>query len=71
VNALFADANKLKVGDAVSVTPTDTGKVDTQGILLGADDRVVVIEVEGEAGKLRVHFPRLGFRVAKVSGAKL
>ena len=65
----------LKVGQVVSVWPTDSGSSHRdQGRLvrLSWDEIVVEKDVEGEAGKgsVRLHFPRTGFRVVSVEGGK-
>ncbi|KAK5987097.1 hypothetical protein PT974_11215 [Cladobotryum mycophilum] len=60
-------AQGLKKGDAVVVSPTDTGKAHKDvGKLVSVDGKEVVIEVVTEKKKsVRVHAPRHGFRVKK------
>ncbi|KAK0745264.1 hypothetical protein B0T21DRAFT_381298 [Apiosordaria backusii] len=56
----------LKRGDVVEVYPTDSGSgFRDRGRLVGVDEREVVWE--NEKG-VRVHAPRLGFRVVGVKG---
>jgi glutathione S-transferase len=68
------DVQNRAVGKPVSVTPDDTAKVSTVGVLVSIDTNSVVIRREGEwEGKkvtTNVHFPRYGFIVRAVS-AKL
>ncbi|KZT13057.1 uncharacterized protein LAESUDRAFT_733605 [Laetiporus sulphureus 93-53] len=54
---------KVKLGDIVSVTPRDNGKVPTVGKLLALNREEVVIETKGSTAIVRCHFPRLGFSV--------
>ena len=70
-----SDPLGLKAGQEVEVWPTDTGmRNHDKGILVGLDRRETVVEVQGEKseGKIRMHFPRGGFRVKTIgSAAKL
>ncbi|BFZ62964.1 hypothetical protein YB2330_004076 [Saitoella coloradoensis] len=63
------------VGQDVSVVPEDTGTSHPQvGKLVAANSGEVVVEVQVASGEgaIRVHFPRIGFRVVKGGkGAKL
>jgi len=73
----------LKIGGRVSVAPDDTGRDDpTVGELVAASPEEVVIVpdrpgVVGKDGKeariegVRLHFPRVGFVVSPVKGARL
>lgn len=59
------DPTGLKGGTYVSVTPDDVGRDPVAGILVGADQREVVIRREDpDLGTLHVHFPRAGYDVA-------
>lgn len=59
------DASGLKDGTRVTVTPDDVGRDPVEGVLVGADDREVVIRrSDPSAGTVHVHFPRTGFDVA-------
>lgn len=66
--AAAIDANSvdgLKPGDAVEVAATDYGVDPTAGTLVTATRREFVIAREDvRAGKVHVHFPRIGFRIA-------
>ena len=56
----------LTPGDAVEVAATDYGVDATQGTLVTSTRREFVIAREDpRAGKVHVHFPRIGFRIAK------
>lgn len=55
-------------GEAVTVMPTDYGRDPVAGTLVGLDRDEVVIERDDErAGRVHVHFPRLGFQIRKES----
>ena len=57
----------LALGDQVEVLPIDYGFQPTQGELLFASlEELVVSRTDADAGKVAVHFPRLGFRVNKL-----
>ncbi|KAI0787145.1 hypothetical protein BC629DRAFT_1735297 [Irpex lacteus] len=58
----------VKVGDTVSVTPTDTGFISSVGRLVALNRQEVVLEVDASeyAGTVKLHFPRLEFAVKKV-----
>lgn len=58
------DPSGLKAGQAVVVTPDDTGKVPVAGTLVGlTTDRVSVRRHDDRVGEIVVHFPRAGFVV--------
>lgn len=61
----------LKEGQVVEVWPTDTGfRNKDRGRLVGLTKVEVVIEVQSKVGGrvVRVHAPRVGFRVRAVGG---
>jgi glutathione S-transferase len=59
-----SDPSGLKVGQKISVTPDDTGKVPVEGVLVGLSaDRVSVARNDPRVGEAVVHFPRAGFIV--------
>lgn len=59
------DPSGLKAGQAIIVTPDDTGKVPVSGALVGlAADRVSIARSDPRVGDVVVHFPRAGFIVA-------
>ena len=61
------DPTGLKSGARVTVTPDDVGRDPVEGVLVGADDREVVIRRSDErAGDVQLHFPRAGYDVAAV-----
>ncbi|KAH8106019.1 hypothetical protein BXZ70DRAFT_917812 [Cristinia sonorae] len=59
----------LILGQTVSVSPSDNGKVPTTGKLLAIDSEEVVVEVLGSAGRVQCHFPRLNFSVQQAATA--
>ncbi len=56
-------AGQLKLGGKARVTPTDTGKVAQEGVLVELSPTQSVLKVETEGGVVFVHAPRLGFEV--------
>ncbi|WP_425407876.1 glutathione S-transferase family protein [Hyphococcus sp.] len=66
LGAPIKDESGAKIGDAVTVTPSDHGKVPVAGVLSHINDHEIVIRRNDDrAGAVAVHFPRLGFRVEK------
>lgn len=56
----------IAVGSKVSVTPEDNARVPVVGTLVGYDAFNIVIHRHDDvAGDLHVHFPRLGYTLAK------
>jgi glutathione S-transferase len=61
------DTHGLAIGDRVVVAATDTGIDPIEGVLYGtARDRLSIAREDPRAGKVVVHFPRLGFELRKV-----
>ena len=55
-------------GEEVTVTPTDYAHDAVAGRIVGLTQREVVVERTDErAGRLHVHFPRVGFQIKKVA----
>jgi glutathione S-transferase len=53
-------------GERVTVTPTDTGCDPSAGALVGLTrDSVTIERIDERAGRVHVHFPRLGFQILK------
>jgi glutathione S-transferase len=53
-----------KPGDAVSVTPDDTGRDPVVGELVSSSaDAIVIRRTDAQVGEIHVHFPRAGFVV--------
>ena len=51
-------------GDAVTVSASDYAHDEIAGALVGLDaDEVVVARDDARAGRVHVHFPRIGFHV--------
>lgn len=65
---ISTDGNhRWSVGDKLSVTPDDMGRVPVEGTLVAADDHEIVLRLfNEEAGNINVHFPRAGFDAVKV-----
>lgn len=62
------DPQKLSAGDQVELFPTDSGMNNKDhGKLLSLTEQEIVIELESG---LRLHTPRIGFRVRK-AGSKM
>jgi glutathione S-transferase len=61
----FLDPSGFDVGQTASVAPTDYGVDPVTGVLAWQDaEQIAIDRVDERAGRVRVHFPRLGFRVA-------
>ena len=57
----------VSVGDEVTVTPTDYGRIPVAGRLIAASAEEVVIERDDpDVGRLMTHFPNIGFDVSPV-----
>lgn len=57
-------ATGFRLGQQVSVTPDDYGRVPVRGELMRADDEEIVVRRhDSAAGEISVHFPRVGFRL--------
>ncbi len=62
----FEDPNGFKMGDQVSISAVDYGVDPVQGELLFAGAEELIIRREdARAGLVHVHFPRVGFAIAK------
>lgn len=60
-------AGELAESDMVTVAPNDYGRVPVAGQLLSWNSNEIVITREDEqAGSIMVHFPNIGFEVARV-----
>ena len=60
------EPNGLAAGDAVTVTPDDYGFDPVAGTLVAASPtEIAVRRATPELGEVVVHFPRIGFRVAR------
>ncbi len=61
------DTHGLAIGDRVVIAATDTGVDPIEGVLYGAArDRISIAREDPRAGKVVVHFPRLGFELRRV-----
>ena len=56
----------LVLGEQVSVSPADMGKVWVDGTLVHADDQKIILQrVDPQCETLHIHFPRAGFMVKR------
>jgi glutathione S-transferase len=61
------DTHGIGIGDRVVVAATDTGTDPIEGTLYGANKcRLSIAREDARAGKVVVHFPRLGFEMRRV-----
>ncbi|HEY2675385.1 MAG TPA: glutathione S-transferase family protein [Steroidobacteraceae bacterium] len=66
-SGLLADTHGIAIGERVVVAATDTGVDPIEGTLYAAaKDRVSIAREDARAGKVVVHFPRLGFEMRRV-----
>ena len=66
-----AEGMSLEAGTSVGVVPADYAHDEVAGVLVGLDgDEVVVERVDERAGKVHVHFPRVGFHVKAAAPKK-
>jgi glutathione S-transferase len=64
--ASLVDTHGISIGDKVVVSATDTGIDPIEGALYGsAKDRISIAREDARAGKVVVHFPRLGFELRR------
>ena len=62
VRPFVPDESGAAPGDAVSVAAADYGKDPVEGVLdFVDDDEIVVSRHDPRAGRVRIHFPRIGF----------
>jgi len=60
------------VGQRVTIAPADYGQVPTAGILAGATEHSwILARDESGLGRVHVHFPRLGYSLAKAADSKI
>jgi glutathione S-transferase len=64
----WIDFHGFARGERVVVTPLDYGLVEVEGeLVVSSADRIAVRRVDPRAGTVTVHFPRIGFRMARAS----
>jgi len=64
------DVDGVGVGDRVTVAPTDYGVDPVAGTLVNADaESIAVRRTDARAGEVVVHFPRIGYRLARAEAA--
>jgi len=62
--AASVEAGGPALGSAVSVTPLDYGCIPVTGTLAYATDQLCAVDRDDpQAGRIRVHFPRVGFQL--------
>jgi glutathione S-transferase len=65
VDALI-DTHGIALGERVTVAATDTGTDPIEGTLCAASaDRISIMREDPRAGKVAVHFPRIGFEMRR------
>lgn len=63
-----AAASHPDVGEWVTVSPTDTGKVPVTGTLVGMDSHhIILLRRSDDVGDIHVHFPAEGFECMKIN----
>ncbi|HEY2145526.1 MAG TPA: glutathione S-transferase family protein [Steroidobacteraceae bacterium] len=63
---LVADTHGIAIGEKVIVAATDTGVDPIEGTLYAAvKDRISIAREDARAGKVVVHFPRIGFEMRR------
>ena len=61
-----SDSHGISMGEKVIVSATDTGTEPIEGTLYGAaKNRISIAREDPRAGKVVVHFPRLGFELRR------
>ncbi len=64
-----AESHGISVGEKVVISATDTGTDPIEGVLHGATaERISIAREDARAGKVVVHFPRLGFELRRAKG---
>jgi glutathione S-transferase len=62
----LVDSHGIAVGERVTVAATDTGTDPIEGILSAASsDSISIMREDPRAGKVTVHFPRIGFEMRR------
>ena len=65
------DTSDPRIGSAVSIRPTDYALDAVEGILVACSKRRYIVAREADtAGTVHVHFPRSGFAVSPLDGAR-
>jgi glutathione S-transferase len=60
------DTHGIAIGDTVTVAATDTGVDPIAGTLYSATkDQIAILRTDSRAGKVVVHFPRIGFEMRR------
>jgi glutathione S-transferase len=67
----IADGQPFAAGDAVTVTAADYAHDEIGGAVVGLDgDEVVIARDDERAGRVHVHFPRIGFHIKAIKKDK-
>ena len=62
----FVDTHGIAIGERVTIAATDYGTDPVAGVLVGSTrDEIALKRVDPRAGEVIVHFPRIGFRLAR------
>ena len=63
----FVDYHGAGLGDRVVITPSDYGRDPVEGTLVvSTADRFALERTDARAGRVTVHFPRIGYQMKKV-----
>jgi glutathione S-transferase len=69
-SGVHGDYHGIAAGESVLVAATDTGTESVEGTLHAATrDRISIAREDGRAGRVVVHFPRLGFELRRAAGS--
>ncbi|MEA3197399.1 MAG: hypothetical protein QOF32_1451, partial [Gammaproteobacteria bacterium] len=64
---ISADTHGIALGEKVVIAATDTGVDPIEGDLYAVtSDRISIVREDPRAGRVAVHFPRLGFELRRV-----
>ena len=68
---VHGEFHDIAAGESVVVAATDTGTEPIEGVLYAATrDRISIAREDGRAGRVVVHFPRLGFELRRAAAGK-
>jgi glutathione S-transferase len=68
---VHGEFHDIAAGESVVVAATDTGTEPIEGTLYAATrDRISIAREDGRAGRVVVHFPRLGFELRRAAAGK-
>jgi glutathione S-transferase len=69
-SGMESELHGIAAGESVVVAATDVGTEPVEGTLYAATrDRISIAREDGRAGRVVVHFPRLGFELRRATGS--